>query len=98
MQSRLDAASLRAIAAATHGSYQALGPLGDGLDRSEDVEQPEGLARWGSQRRNGVDRFQAPVALGLGVLVVESLLGTRRSRRKVASTRPGLAPARPGFC
>lgn len=98
MQSRLDAASLRAIAAATHGSYQALGPLGDGLDRVRRVlEQPEGLARWGSQRRNGVDRFQAPVALGLGVLVVESLLGTRRSRRKVASTRPGLAPRAAGL-
>jgi Ca-activated chloride channel family protein len=93
VRSRLDASTLRAIAAATHGSYQALGPLGDGLDRVRvALAQPEGLARWVSQRRNGVDHFQVPVALGLGLLVVESLLGTRRSRRKVAATAPGLAP------
>ena len=92
VQSRLDEPTLRAIAEATHGTYQPLGALGDGLDHVRlALEATDGLSRWVITHRDGVDHFQVPVALALALLVVESLLGTRRSERK--RTPPQSSPA-----
>ncbi len=80
VRSRLDEASLRKIAEATKGGYFPLGPLGEGLTR---IRLLVGSAEFTSGpapvRRLGVDRFHVPIAIVLGLLVVESLLGTRRS-------------------
>jgi len=82
VRSRLDEAGLRKIAEATKGSYFPLGPLGEGLTKIrlvvQSVEFTSGPA---PVRRLGVDRFHLPVAIVLGLLVVESLLGTRRRGR-----------------
>ncbi len=79
VRSRLDEPTLRAIAEAGHGSYQPLGMLGDGLDRvRQTLEDRDGFARFAATRREGVDHFHVPVALGLILLIVQSLLGTRR--------------------
>jgi Ca-activated chloride channel family protein len=83
VHSRLDEPTLRAIAEATHGSYQPLGSLGDGLDRvRQALEKPDGSARFVMARRDGVDHFRVPAALVLILLVGESLLSTRRAKRK----------------
>ena len=77
--SRLDEPTMRQIAEVTHGTYQPLGPLGQGLNRIRSVlENEEGIRSFVSTRKEGVDHFQAPVAVVLILVVVESLLGTRR--------------------
>ena len=77
--SRLDEATMRQIAEVTHGTYQPLGPLGQGLNRIRSVLENEvGIRSFVSARKEGVDHFQVPVALVLILVVVESLLGTRR--------------------
>ncbi len=82
VRSRLDETTLRAIAQATHGAYYPLGPLGEGLAKVrlalEDVNAASGAA---PTRKLGVDRFHWPVAGVLALLVVESLIGTRRRLR-----------------
>ena len=79
VRSRLDEATLRAIAQATHGAYYPLGPLGEGLAKvriaAESLNQTAGAA---PGRKLGVDRFYAPLAVALMLLVTESLIGTRR--------------------
>ncbi len=79
VQSRLDETTLTEIAQATHGTYQPLGPLGEGLDvvrrRVEDTSDSAHLAKL---RKLGVDRFHVPVTLVTALLVLESLVGTRR--------------------
>jgi len=79
VRSRLDENTLRAVAQATHGSYFPLGPVGEGLAKvrlaMENLEAASGAA---PARKLGVDRFHVPVAAVLGLLVVESLIGTRR--------------------
>ena len=79
VRSRLDEPTLRAIAQATHGAYYPLGPLGEGLAKvriaAESLIQTAGAA---PGRRLGVDRFHVPLAGALVLLVVESLIGTRR--------------------
>jgi len=93
VQSRLDEPTLRAIAGATHGTYQPLGALGDGLDHvRQALEQTDGLARFVATHREGVDHFHALVALALVLLIGESLLGTRRPERKRALTQLRSAP------
>ncbi len=79
VRSRLDEATLRAIAAATGGAYFPLGPLGEGLAKVrlalETLHTPAGYA---PSRKLGVDRFHLPLAGVLILLVTESLVGTRR--------------------
>jgi Ca-activated chloride channel family protein len=86
VRSRLDEATLRAIAQATHGAYYPLGPLGEGLAKvrlaQEALNTGAGSA---SARKLGVDRFHWPVAGVLALLVAESLIGTRRHLRDIAS-------------
>ncbi len=83
VHSRLDEATLRNIAQTTHGAYYPLGPLGEGLAKVrlalEDMSFNSGSA---PARKLGVDRFHIPVAAVLFLLVMESLIGTRRRRRQ----------------
>lgn len=83
--SRLDATTLRRIAEATGGRYEPLGPLGRGMDvvrrQIENSSKAPGVV---PLRTLGVDRFHFPVALAIGLLVAESLLGTRRKRSPTA--------------
>src|SRR5262249_26750936 len=79
VRSRLDDDTLRKIAQATKGNYFPLGSLGEGLAK---VRLAVGTTDFASGpapvRRLGVDRFHVPIAVVLGLLVVESLMGTRR--------------------
>jgi len=86
VRSRLDEATLRGIARATHGAYYPLGPLGEGLAK---VRLALETINTGSvsapASKFGVDRFHWPVAWVLVLLVAESLIGTRRRLRDIAS-------------
>jgi Ca-activated chloride channel homolog len=79
VRSRLDETTLRAIAQATKGAYYPLGPVGEGLAKVRLAIENLGSANGSAPARKlGVDRFQLPLAIVLGLLVVESLIGTRR--------------------
>jgi len=94
VQSRLDETTLRAIAQATHGNYYPLGPIGEGLSKVRlDLENLSEQSSSGPTRKMGVDRFPLPVAVVLGLLVIESLIGTRR---RLAHIDGGMGIARQG--
>jgi Ca-activated chloride channel family protein len=79
VHSRLDEVTLRAVAQATHGAYYPLGAIGEGLAKVRlDVENLSNQSGSGPARKLGVDRFHVPVAIVLGLLLIESLIGTRR--------------------
>jgi len=81
VRSRLDETTLRAIAQTTKGSYEPLGALGEGLAKVRLAVEAKDFDSGGSPtQRYGVDRFHVPVAIVLVLLVVESLVGTRRRR------------------
>ena len=86
VRSHLDETTLRAIAQVTHGAYYSLGPLGEGLAKVrlalETMSTGTGSA---PARKLGVDRFHWPVAGVLVLLVAESLIGTRRRLRDIAT-------------
>ena len=83
VRSRLDEKELAAIAAATGGKYYPLGPLGEGLAKVRSaVETLDRLAELKHSRSRGIERFYWPVAIMLGLLVGESLIGTRRGKRR----------------
>jgi Ca-activated chloride channel family protein len=86
VRSRLDETTLRAIAQATGGSYFPLGELGEGLANVKVALSSLELSQ-GSipARKLGIDRFHFPVALAVFFLVTESLIGTRRRLREIAS-------------
>ena len=83
--SRLDEKTLTAIAQATGGNYFPLGQLGEGLAKVrsavETLDRAAGLQR---TRSRGVERFYWPVAALLVLLVMESLIGTRRAKGTVS--------------
>lgn len=82
VRSRLDEKELTAIAAATRGHYYPLGQLGEGLAKVRSaVETLDRSAELKQARSRGIDRFYWPVAIMLGLLVSESLIGTRRGKR-----------------
>ncbi len=82
VQSRLDVTTLTAIAQATRGSYQPLGPLGEGFNQVRHlVETSTNSADFSRARKLGVDRYYFPVAAVIVLMVVESLIGTRRKVR-----------------
>ena len=86
VRSRLDETTLRAIAQATHGAYNALGPLGEGLAKVQlAMENLNAGSASAPARKLGVDRFHWPVAAVLVLLVTESLIGTRRRLREVGA-------------
>lgn len=77
--SRLDEKTLAQIAETTHGNYQPLGSLGEGLDRVRRlVENSSDTRSAATVRKLGVDRFHIPIAIAIALLVAESLIGTRR--------------------
>ena len=80
VKSRLDESGLKAIAAATGGSYAPLGPEGEGLEAIyEQALAPlvkHDLAS--TQHRVYTQRFQWPLAAALVMLLASVLLGTRR--------------------
>ena len=86
VRSRLDEPILRSIAQATHGAYYPLGSVGEGLAKVrlalETMNTGSGSA---PARKFGVDRFHWAVAGMLVLLVSESLIGTRRRLRDIAS-------------
>jgi Ca-activated chloride channel family protein len=86
VRSHLDEATLKQIAETTGGSYFPLGPLGQGLARIRPAIQAlESRDDRRQVERSGVERFYLPVALMLGLLVTESLMGTRRKEHHAAS-------------
>ena len=86
VRSRLDEPTLRAIAQVTHGAYYPLGPLGEGLAKVRlALENMNAASAGAPARKLGVDRFHWPVAGVLVLLVVESLIGTRRRLREINS-------------
>ena len=91
VRSRLDQENLAAIAKATGGGYQPLGPAGEGLAK---VRQAiETLNRSTSlTRTRGIERFHFPVAAALLLMVAESLMSTRR-KRIILGNRSAGAPA-----
>lgn len=73
VHSRLDETTLTAIAKATGGNYFPLGRLGEGFAHvRQSVEVPSQTAA------PGIERFHGFVALAIGLMVAESLIGTRR--------------------
>jgi Ca-activated chloride channel homolog len=79
VHSRLDEPTLRSIAQATRGAYYPLGTLGEGLSKIQlALESLNEAGGSGPTRKLGVDRFHVPVAVVLVLLVLESLIGTRR--------------------
>ena len=79
VHSRLDETTLRAVAQATHGAYYPLGTIGEGLAKVRlDAEKLSSQSGIGPARKRGVDRYHVPVAMVLGLLLIESLIGTRR--------------------
>ena len=85
VQSRLDEPTLRSIAQVTHGAYYPLGPVGEGLAKVRlDLDNLSNSSGSAPARKFGVDRFHIPVAGVLALLVVESLVGTRRHLRRPA--------------
>jgi Ca-activated chloride channel family protein len=86
VRSRLDEPTLRAIAQTTHGAYYPLGPVGEGLAKVQlAVENLSAASSSTPARKLGADRFHWPVAGVLVLLVVESLVGTRRHLREATS-------------
>ncbi len=79
VRSHLDEPTLRAIAQATKGNYEPLGALGEGLAKVRlAVESKNSFSGAAPSQRFGVDRFHFFVATVLVLLVVESLVGTRK--------------------
>ena len=80
VKSRLDEPALRAIAAATGGSYAPLGPEGQGLE-SLYRQALAPLAKHDlamRQQRIAVERYQWPLAAALALLLASLLIGGRR--------------------
>jgi Ca-activated chloride channel family protein len=87
VRSHLDEPTLRAIAQVTHGAYYPLGPVGEGLAKIRlDLENFSTGLGSAPQRKLGVDRFHLPIAAGLLLLAIESLIGTRRRLRQNAAS------------
>jgi Ca-activated chloride channel family protein len=78
VRSRLDEPTLRAVATATKGTYHPLGALGEGLTRVRNALTMQAASGELAGSRRGVDRFHWFVAAVLLLVVVESLVGTRR--------------------
>ena len=85
VRSRLDEATVRKIAAATQGSYFSLGTLGEGFARLQFALETDAQSH-APQRNIGVDRFHIPIAVVLGLIIVESLISTRRRAVELRNT------------
>jgi Ca-activated chloride channel homolog len=81
--SRLDENTLRQISEKTGGSYQALGVIGDGMDKVRAAVSNDGKSKRDQLvRTRGIDRFRWPLGIALLLLLVEPLLRTRVRQRR----------------
>ncbi len=81
--STLDEKTLRSIAEATGGEYQALGAIGEGMDQVRKAVTTSGKKQSAAiVRTRGIDRFHFPLGVAIVALVAESLIGTRRKSRR----------------
>jgi Ca-activated chloride channel family protein len=81
VRSQLDETTLREIAQVTGGNYYPLGTLGDGLLKVRSaIHTLDTASGQRPAEKNGVDRYYFCVAGGLVLLVMESLIGTRRKK------------------
>ena len=87
VRSRLDEETLTAIAKATGGTYQPLGRVGEGLAKVREAIEVVDASGFARTQAQGVERFHIPLAIGLICLVAESLLGTRRRKATMSSTK-----------
>ena len=79
IRSQLDETTLHEIAQATGGNYFPLGTLGDGLLKVRSaIHKLDTVSGLRPAVKYGVDRYYYCVAVVLLMLVLESLLGTRR--------------------
>jgi Ca-activated chloride channel family protein len=90
VRSKLDEPTLRALAQITGGVYQPLGSDGRGLDAlyaNARSQLPQSTSL-GTARKVYTERFQIPLAIGLGCVLLELLIGDRlrRTRRSASGT------------
>jgi Ca-activated chloride channel family protein len=79
VRSRLDEATLRKIAGATHGEYFPLGPIGEGLVKVRlAIQSLDSQFGFAPAYKLGIDRFHLFITAIIILLVFESLIGTRR--------------------
>ena len=97
VRSHLDADMLKNIAAATGGVYVPLGPQGQGVVNLYDEKLKELAQHQHADRQVAVyaELFQWPLAVAIGLLILEWLLGVgvRRRAAAVAATGGPLAAA-----
>lgn len=79
VHSRLDSRTLQRIAEASRGDYFALGAIGEGFARLQFALKRDAAAQ-PKLRTMGVDRFHVPLAVVLGLVIMESMLSTRRRK------------------
>lgn len=81
--SKLDEETLRRIATASGGTYRRLDQVGAVMnDIAQTLQSRAGKAAATPSKKRGIDRYQWPLAVAIFLLVVESLLGTRRKTRQ----------------
>jgi len=85
VRTSLNEDTLRAMATTTGGTYRPLGALGEGLTAIQLQMATQRSRDAGPAGQAGIERFQFPLAGATLLLVTESLLGTRRSRRREAA-------------
>ena len=93
VSTRLDESTLRAIAEACNGIYTPLGATGSGLAEvyAYTLAQMPASERQESLQRIPIERYHWPLAAALVLLIVESVLNTRRrGARTNALTGPAL--------
>jgi Ca-activated chloride channel family protein len=85
--SRLDEQTLRQLAAITGGAYAPLGSAGQGLETLYRQHLAQLPRRTVEERLHKIytERFQIPLAVAIGCLMLELALGERRRRREGAS-------------
>ena len=77
--SRLDEKTLRAIAESTGGTYRQLDSIAGGMaDVVGALKDSQLKPVAGFRKRRGIDRYQWPLAIAILLLVIESVLRTRR--------------------
>ena len=95
VRSRLDETTLRSIAEAAHGTYLPLGADGLGLQRLYDAALAPRAKVESAARTHRVyrDLYMYPLALALGGLALDALLGLAWRPRKRGAGRHGMVAA-----
>jgi Ca-activated chloride channel family protein len=89
----LDEATLKRIAGASNGLYAPLGPTGAGLQRVYEFSLAQSPAAQQQEmlQRIPIERYQWPLVLALVLILVETLVSTRRQSAPAASSGGGIA-------